>query len=134
MGLQWSLNLQQYLSEDFQIDVLGTQGAEKPVTINASGVAGDFYFPIHDGSLPLDKIALFDIWQQALQFVAGNQMLVGQYDLGKIFEFVAKLGGAENIDQFRIQAQSPEQIAAGVQSGNLVPMGGMNGVDFSQAF
>ena len=134
LGLQWSLNLQQYLSEDFQIDVLGNQGAEKPVTINASGVAGDFYFPIHDGSLPLDKIALFDIWQQALQFVAGNQMLVGQYDLGKIFEFVAKLGGAENIDQFRIQAQSPEQIAAGVQSGNLVPMGGMNGVDFSQAF
>lgn len=134
LGLQWSLNLQQYLSEDFQIDVLGSQGAQKPITVTAAGIAGDFYFPIHDGSLPLDKIALFDIWQQALQFIAGNQILAGQYDLGRVFEFVAKLGGAENIDQFKLQPQSQEQISAGVQNGNLIPIGGPNGVDLSQGF
>ena len=114
--------------------MLGNQGAQKPITVTAAGIAGDFYFPIHDGSLPLDKIALFDIWQQALQFIAGNQILAGQYDLGRVFEFVAKLGGAENIDQFKLQPQSPEQISAGVQSGNLLPVGGPNGVDLSQGF
>ena len=136
LGLQWSLNLQQYLSDDFQIDVLGTQGADKPITITTRNIAGDFYFPIHDGTLPMDKVALFDIWQQALTFVASNQALMSQYDLGRIFEFVAKLGGAENIDQFRLQAQSPEVISAGVQAGNLVPinsiLGGMN--DMSAGF
>ena len=127
LGLQWSLNLQQYLSEDFQIDVLGDQGAASPVTISPESIAGDFYFPIHDGSLPLDKVALFDIWQQALTFVASNQNLMSRYDLGRIFEFVAKLGGAENIDQFRLQPMSQENIAAGVQAGNLIPINSMNG-------
>lgn len=127
LGLQWSLNLQQYLSEDFQIDVLGDQGAAHPISIAPENITGDFYFPIHDGSLPLDKVALFDIWQQALTFVASNQNLMSQYDLGRIFEFVAKLGGAENIDQFRLQPMSQENIQAGVQAGNLVPINSLNG-------
>ena len=137
LGKQWSLNLQQYLSDDFAIDVLGDYGAEAPVHISLEAVIGDFYFPVHDGSLPMDKVALFDIWQQALQFVAGNQMMAGQYDVGKIFEFVAKLGGAENIDQFRLNHMPNEDVRAGLQAGNLVPiselMGGNNG-DLAAAF
>ena len=130
LGKQWSLNLQQYLSEDFAIDVLGEYGAMAPVHISLENIIGDFYFPVHDGSLPMDKVALFDIWQQALQFVAGNQMMAGQYDVGKIFEFVAKLGGAENIDQFRLNHMPNEAVQVGVQAGNLIPiseiMGGGN--------
>lgn len=122
LGKQWSLNLQQYLSEDFAIDVLGEYGAMAPVHISLENIIGDFYFPVHDGSLPMDKVALFDIWQQALQFVAGNQMMAGQYDVGKIFEFVAKLGGAENIDQFRLNHMPNEAVQAGVQAGNLIPI------------
>lgn len=127
LGKQWCLNLQQYLSPSFSIDVLGEAGAEKPVHIDWANVTGDFYFPVHDGSLPMDKVALFDIWQQALQFIAGNQMLAGSYDVGKVFEFVAKLGGAENIDQFRLNHMPNEVINQQVQAGNLVPInGGMN--------
>lgn len=122
LGKQWSLNLQQYLSDDFAIDVLGDYGAEAPVHIDLRSVIGDFYFPVHDGSLPMDKIALFDIWQQALQFVAGNPQLQGAYDVGKIFEFVAKLGGAENIDQFRLNHMPNEQVMAEAQAGNLIPI------------
>lgn len=127
LAKQWSLNLQQYLSEDFQIDVLGDEGAQNPITITPYNVAGDFYFPVHDGTLPLDKIALFDIWQQALQFVAGNPQLAQSYDVGKIFEFVAKLGGAENIDQFRLNHAPQEAIDAGVAAGNLIPQSQIEG-------
>lgn len=127
LAKQWSLNLQQYLSEDFQIDVLGDEGAQNPITITPYNVAGDFYFPVHDGTLPLDKVALFDIWQQALQFVAGNPQLAQSYDVGKIFEFVAKLGGAENIDQFRLNHAPQEAIDAGVAAGNLIPQSQIEG-------
>ena len=127
LGKQWSLNLQQYLSDDFAIDILGDDGAQHPVHIGLQNIIGDFYFPVHDGSLPMDKVALFDIWQQALQFVAGNQMMAGQYDVGKIFEFVAKLGGAENIDQFRLNHMPNAEVAAGVQAGNLIPISNIGG-------
>lgn len=136
LSKQFSLNLQQYLSEDFQIDVLGDSALGKYVQITPENIIGDFYFPVHDGSLPLDKVALFDIWQQALQFVAGNPQLQGKYDVGRIFEFVAKLGGAENIDQFRMNTMANEDIQAGVQAGDLVPVetlaGGAN--DLSAGF
>ena len=132
LGKQLALNAQQYLSPNFCIQVLGSDGAEHPINLSVQNLVGDFYFPVHDGSLPLDKIALFDIWQQALMFVAGNQQLAGAYDVGKIFEFVAKLGGAENIDQFRLNHMPDAAVAAGVQAGNLVPIGGLN--DAAQAF
>lgn len=128
LAKQMSLNLQQYLSDDFQIDVLGEEGAKAPITITPQSVTGDFYFPVHDGTLPLDKIALFDIWQQALQFVAGNPQLAQSYDVGRIFEFVAKLGGAENIDQFRLNHAPQEVIDAEVAAGNLIPQSQLEGV------
>lgn len=34
--------------------------------------------------------------------VASNPVLAQQYDQGKIFEFIAKLGGAENIQGMKI--------------------------------
>lgn len=127
LGKQWSLNIQQYLSDDFAIDVLGEYGAEAPVHIDLRAVTGDFYFPVHDGSLPMDKVALFDIWQQALQFVAGNPQLQSAYDVGRIFEFVAKLGGAENIDQFRLNHMPTQMVNAQAQAGNLVPLANVVG-------
>lgn len=132
LGKQMSLNLQQFLSEDFCIQVVGDDGSSFPVSINPESVVGDFYFPVHDGSLPLDKVALFDIWQQALTFVAGNQALAQQYDVGRIFEFVARLGGAENIDQFRLNHMPNDQVLAQVQAGNLVPVGDI--ANATQAF
>lgn len=137
LGRQWSLNLQQYLSNEFSITVLGEEGDKYPVQITPMSITGDFIFPIHDGTLPLDKVALFDIWQQALQFAAGNPQIAQGFDIPRIFEYVAKLGGADNINQFRLQAQSPEAIAQGVQAGNLVPAGSLAGgqpVDLSAAF
>ena len=127
LGKQWSLNIQQYLSDDFAIDVLGEYGAEAPVHIDLRAVTGDFYFPVHDGSLPMDKVALFDIWQQALQFVAGNPQLQAAYDVGRIFEFVAKLGGAENIDQFRLNHMPNQMVNAQAQAGNLIPLANVVG-------
>lgn len=137
LGRQWSLNLQQYLSNEFSLTVLGEEGDKFPVQITPMSITGDFIFPIHDGTLPLDKVALFDIWQQALQFAAGNPQIAQGFDIPRIFEYVAKLGGADNINQFRLQAQSPEEIAQGVQAGNLVPAGSLAGgqpVDLSAAF
>lgn len=136
LGKQWSLNLQQYLSNDFQMAVLGEDGAKSPVQITPYNITGDFIFPVHDGTLPMDKVALFDIWQQALQFAASQPQIMQGFDIPRIFEYVAKLGGAENIDQFRVQAQPDAQVQQQAAQGNLVPMGSIGGgnADLSQIF
>lgn len=137
LGRQWCLNLQQYLSDDFQMAVLGEDGAVAPVNITPMNITGDFIFPVHDGSLPLDKVALFDIWQVALQFAAGNPQIAQTYDIPRIFEYVARLGGAENVAQFKIQPQPDAAVAQQAQQGNLVPVGSIAGGvpnDLSQLF
>ena len=139
---QWSLNNQQYLSREFEMQVLGEDGAMNSVIISPEAINGDFYFPIHDGNLPLDKVALFDIWQQVLQFVQGDPDMRQAYSLPRIFDFVAKLGGATNIDNFKVQALPQEQIQAQVASGQLIPAGPIGGAlpsggtmnDLSQLF
>ena len=137
LGVQWSMNNQQYLTQMFETQVLGQDGMLNTVIISPESINGDFYFPIHDGSLPIDKIALFDIWTQVLQFTQGDQEIRSVYSLPKIFEFVAKLGGAENIDQFKMQVASPDVLQQQAQAGNLVPVptrGGANGQDLSAMF
>ena len=122
LGVQWSMNNQQYLTQSFQTQVLGPDGMMNSVIISPESINGDFYFPIHDGSLPIDKVALFDIWSQVLQFTQGDQEIRSVYSLPKIFEFVAKLGGAENIDQFKMQQASPDALQQAAMAGNMVPV------------
>jgi hypothetical protein len=49
-------------------------------------------------------------------------MLATQFDTLGIFEYVAQLGGARNLGQFRVQGASNEGIAAAAQAGNVVPL------------
>jgi hypothetical protein len=123
---QMSLNNQQNLSEEFYWRVTGPEGQEAvPTIIKPEDLVGDFYFPVHDGTLPLDKIGLLDIWREILTGVASDPELRAQYNVGAIFEFVAELGGAKNISSFKVTPQ--EQIQNAAQAGNAVPIPGLEG-------
>jgi len=95
-----SVNLQQFMTRSYQMLVAGRG---ETVDIGPDSIVGDFYFPIHDGTLPLDKIAMLDIWKEILLGVVNPQELQATFDGGKIFEHVAELGGAKNIASYRRQ-------------------------------
>jgi hypothetical protein len=122
LAYQMSVNTQQWLSEEFYVRVVGEDGALYPLVINPEGITGDFYYPIHDGTLPLDRVAMLDIWKEMFLGVLQDQELRGTYSVPKIFEFIAELGGAKNIKSFRLQAAPQQQIEAGAQAGNLAPI------------
>jgi hypothetical protein len=123
---QMSLNNQQNLTQEFYNRVTGPEGAEAiPSIIRPEDLVGDFYFPVHDGTLPLDKIGLLDIWREILTGVAADPELRAQYNVGAIFEFVAELGGAKNISQFKLTP--PEVAEAQAQAGNAMPVPGLSG-------
>jgi hypothetical protein len=128
-------NTQQYYSQDMMFRIAGNLavGAEPFVQVDAESIAGFFDFVPMDGSLPLDKFALANLWRQLFIDAAKLPPELGigqQLDFMAIFDHTAKLMGAVDIDQFRVQAQPNEQVAAQAQAGNLVPIspGGPGGI------
>lgn len=116
-----SLNIQQYMSEEFYLTLMGSDAQEKPIRISPEHLTGDFYFPIHDGTLPQDKIAQLDIWKEIFLTVAQNEGLAQQYSVPAIFDWVAELGGAKNLSRFKVQVAPDAAAAQQAQQGNLVP-------------
>lgn len=123
---QMSLNTQQLMSDEFYIRVVGPDGIVTPLVVGPDDLTGDFHFPIHDGTLPLDKIALFDLWRQMLEGVMQDPELRMNYSVPKIFEFAAELGGAKNVQNFRINPAGPQAIQQQATAGNLAPVPGAN--------
>lgn len=121
---QMSLNNQQNLSAEFEMMVIG-QESRKGSIIRPEDLVGDFYFPVHDGTLPIDKVAMLDIWREIMVGVLQDPQLRAGYDVGKLFEFVAELGGARNISQFKLA--QPDLIGAAIASGDGVPAPGLPG-------
>lgn len=110
-------NLQQRMDQEFYARVLGSQGQQAPIRME--NIAGDFYYPINDGTLPLDRAAMLNVWQQILLGVAKDPELRQNYSLSKLFAYVAELGGARNIDQFKVSVAPPGMAGA---PANTVPV------------
>lgn len=114
---QMCLNIQQYLDDDFHFQITGE---ESPIHIAPEMLVGDFYYPVHDGTLPIDKVAMLDVWKEILMGVMQDQELRQQYSVPKIFEHVAELGGAKNLEQFKMMQD--DQLERQVQAGNVASM------------
>lgn len=132
MAQMMGMNLQQKMDVDFYNRMIGEKALAGP--LNPTGITGDFYYPMNDGTLPLDRAALLSVWQQILMGVARDPQLRQDYSIAKIFAFVADLGGARNIDQFKQQpaaqpgvqgqviAQPDQQVAEQAAAGQLRPL------------
>lgn len=117
---QMSINFQQNLSDEFFLEVVGSDGISAPIHIRPQSVAGDFYYPVNDGTLPLDRVAMLDVWKEIFLGISQDQQLRQSFNLPNMFEWVAELGGAKNISRFRMDVQ-PDNGA--IQAGNGVPLG-----------
>ena len=120
---QMSLDNQQYLTDEFAIQSLGDRWLKDPILVKPNDIVGDFYYPIHDGTLPVDKAAMFDLWRELFGVMLGDQELRMAYSMPAVFDWIAELGGAYNIEQFKVQIM-PDQLAMELgQSGNALPVG-----------
>jgi hypothetical protein len=117
-------NVQQFQSMEFYLKIVGAEGLLVP--IKPDDVQGNFYFPIHDGALPLDRVAMLDVWKEIWLAVSTNPQLAMQYNGPAIFEYMANLAGAKNLTSFKIQVAPP--MAGGMQQGGDPSAMGENGV------
>ena len=114
---QMVLNIQQMQDADMWLKVIGQEAFEKA---GQQLLSMDFTFPVHDGTLPLDRVANFDVWKEILMGMANSQLLQTTHSFPKVFEHVCQLGGATNISSFRLVSDiQMDQLA---KVGNAVPM------------
>ena len=122
---QMVVNIQQRTDEEFLLELLGEQSQETNVRITQENLAGDFHYPIHDGTLPLDRVALMQVWRELAVSIAQDPELRQTFNLARIVEYVAELGGARNIDEFKMQVMPPGMTPPpGAAPMDLMPPGG----------
>lgn len=100
---QMILNIQQFMPEQMWVETTGDDGKWTSQEMTPDMLMGSFNYQVSDGSLPFDKTALVEVWKEILLGVAQDPELRQRYDIGKIFQYVAELGGAKNIDSFQRQ-------------------------------
>lgn len=119
------LNIQQYQDQDFWVNVTGQDGMNNPVHVKPEMLVGDFNFPVHDGTIPLDKVALLDVWKEIFVVTGQDPALAGRFDRMKMFEYMAELGGARNIDAMKIgpdQNMIQQALAGNMQGVGPLPL------------
>jgi len=137
IGTMFAVHTQQYQSQDSFVrivgryaehlgSVFGTNAKTKKVT--PYDLAVNYDLIVRDGSIPGGNFS--DAWIQMFKIVGTSPELMQQFDITKIFTFIAYQLGAKNIEEFKrnvgqIQptVMPDETVANEAQKGNLVPIG-----------
>lgn len=119
---QMTVNNQQFVSDEFMMTLLGKQGQQTSMLMRPEMLVGDFYYPIHDGTMPIDRVAMVDVMKELLTLVLQSQGLSQVYDVIKLVDHTADLAGVRNIQSFKISPMGQQQLQAGVQAGNFAPL------------
>lgn len=114
---QMVLNVQQNQDQEAWIKVIGGESFQK---VGPQLLMGDFTYTVHDGTLPIDRVASFDLWKEILMGMAQSPVLTQTHSLPRIFENVCALGGAPNITTFRLV--SDVQMDEMARAGNAIPL------------
>lgn len=118
-------NTQQYMTEEQKVRIAGGMMSEQDMLVKPEDIVGFYtYIPV-DGTLPIDRQALAQVWQSFLKEAMANPQFAAKYDMVKIMAYIANLGGINNLKSFEIDPMSQGAIDQGVQAGQLAPMGGM---------
>lgn len=123
-------NSQQLYDQEKKVRIAGDmwnyKGGQRFLNVSPDMIAGNWDFVPVDGTLPIDRFAQVNMWSQLLQQMSTSPQVMQQFDLGRVFSWVAQLGGLKNINQFKIEANDPIALQQQAQAGNVVPINGAN--------
>lgn len=102
-------------------DAAGMAGPEFLMPTMPQDISGQYDFMQVDGTMPIDRMAQANLWKELLGTFQMLPQLAAQYDIAKIFGYVAQLSGMKNISKFRVQMMDPAMMAQQAQAGNIVP-------------
>ncbi len=112
---QFVSNSQQYYTGDMKLKIVGDlafMAGDRFMQVNPSMIAGNFDYVAANGDLPIDRMAQVNLWKELLQAIMTSPEIMMQYDIGRIFAYIAQLAGIRNVDRFKIQTMQPGQLPA----------------------
>lgn len=122
---------QQYFSAERKFKIAGSLLKEMGpneqmnfISVGPDAIKGFYDVVPVDGTLPVDRLALANLWKDILLQMRSVPGLVMQFDLGRIFTHIAQLAGIRNLNQFKIEIGSPQSLMQQADAGNIVPLGG----------
>jgi hypothetical protein len=136
IGTMFAVHTQQYMSKETYVKVVGRYkdqlqnifGQKNNIKVSPYDLAINYDVIVRDGSIPGGNFS--EAWLQMFSTIAQTPELYQQFDVFRIFMYIAQQLGAKNVEDFRRVAgqtnvvQSPdEQVVNEVQKGNLVPSG-----------
>jgi hypothetical protein len=137
LGYMMAEHTQQLMSEETYVDITGrwqeelTQifGNGSKAKVSPFDLMVNYDVMVSDGSLPNGSM---ESWSQIYKILAENPGLGQQFDMVRIFEYIATLGGAKNVSDFKIKPKilPDNEVMDQANKGNIIPMpgiGGMNG-------
>jgi hypothetical protein len=138
IGTQFAYNTQEYMSQETYIKIIGRYAeelkaqfpsAQRSLKVSPYDIAVETDLIVRDGSVPGG--AFIGEWIDLFKTIAPDQELRQQFDIVKMFMFIAHQSGAKNIEDFRrvasnvqVQQMSDQKVQDQVDAGNLIPVNG----------
>lgn len=130
-------NNQQFYDDTMKLRIAGDQAKYADsgfIGVSADTIAGQYDWVPVDGTLPIDNFAMMNLWKEVIAQMSQIPAVYNQYDLGKLFSFVAQLGGIKNLNSFKVEVLDDTRMLEQRASGNSVPIpaGGGNPLEPGQ--
>jgi len=135
IGTMFAVHTQQYMTKDSFVRISGRYeeqlraqfaGAQRAI-VSPLDLAVNYDLIVRDGSVPGGNFS--EAWLQLFNTIGTNQELSQQFDVTRIFMYIAQQLGAKNVEDFkrnvdRIQPVSmpDEKVLKEVQAGNIIPV------------
>lgn len=137
IGNMFAVHTQQYQSQETYVKIIGRYAEQlkkiygtntKNVKVSPYDLAINYDLIVRDGSIPGGNFS--NTWIEMFKVIGTNPELMQQFDITRIFMYIAQQLGAKNVEDFRrnvnqVQGQTmpDEQVAREAEKGNLVPIG-----------
>ncbi len=129
LGYMLAEHTQQLMSEETYVDITG-RWQEELVSVygnNAKAKVSPFDLMVNYDVMVTESNNQggdLNLWTQVYKSISENQGLAQQFDMVRLFEFVAQLGGAKNISDFKVKPKvlPDEQVIRMQEQGNVLPM------------
>lgn len=136
VGTMFAVHTQQYMSQDTYVRIIGRYaeqlttifGDKRSTRVSPFDLAINYDLIVRDGSIPGGNFS--DAWIEMFKIIATNQPLMAEFDITRIFMYIAQQLGAKNVEDFKRnldQTQTKvipdEEALTEADKGNLIPMG-----------
>lgn len=136
IGTMYAVHTQQYMSQDTFVKIIGRHAEQlsgifgpdvKRKRVSPYDLAINYDLLVRDGSIPGGNFS--DAWLEMFKIIGTTPELMQQFDITRIFMYIAGQMGAKNVEDFRrnmnqVQSQvmPDQQLADQVQRGNLITL------------